>query len=300
MMSRNKSLILKAFTAIMLCMFVGASSVQADDLEIIYNFETGKLTPDSKKFVVETGQNIVFTINNFNRLAFKATINGEQVSDKTNTSAPEQFSVIQPKKDDANKIGTGPKAETTPKFELFALKTFAEDKENKLSPIEKMDLLLKDLPKIKKLRDNLEENLYKAESFSHLEFLKDNAFCDFMDVKPENGIPMASDVLDACEGLLIESDTTVKSTQKDIQNHGIQGEKILATLMELEKIKNDPDKIKAKLKEILGYKKNLDSIGITSENCLDFFNKLFQLENLLKEIKENQILRWDKGTSEQH
>lgn len=291
MISRNNCFFLIVFTAIMLCMFVGVLTVQASDLTITYDFKTGQFTaPTDGKFVVDVGQNIVFTIINFNRAAFKATINGEQVSDKTNTSAPEQFSVIQPKKDDANKEGAVPKAETTPKYELFALKTIAEDKDNKLSPIEKMDLLLKDLPKIKKLRENLEENVYEAESFPHLEFLKDNAFCEFMDVKPENGIPMALDVLDACEELINKSADTIKSTQKDIQKHGIQGEKILATLMELEKIKNDPDKIKAKLKEIAGYKKTLDSIGITGENCLDFFNKLFQLENLLKEIKENRYI----------
>ncbi|HLP46827.1 MAG TPA: hypothetical protein VK469_12800, partial [Candidatus Kapabacteria bacterium] len=318
MISRSTRVILKTITVIILCIFIGVSlsgddgqkgkkneektesskkakeskssengedADQSNNLLITYDFATGKFTkPDNGQFVVKTGQNIVFTIINFNRLAFKATINGEQVSDKTNSSAPEQFSAFLPKKsvkEDTNRSG------------MIEAASVGEHNE---PPIEKkrkainMDEAITNLSSLKKLRDDLEDAVNMASTFPHFESLKNQVLGKFLGELPGDTNTVNSAVLSKVKDIIEESENTINKVQEEIKQHGEQGKKIIASLEELEKIKNDPDKIKTKLKEIEADKKILNSIGLTNENCREFFNKLSQLENLLKEIKDNNYI----------
>jgi hypothetical protein len=267
---------------------VGTSVVycaKAKDLVIEFDFLSGTLTPLKEKrgdlkevnrFTVAKGKNVIFKIIHFNRFSYKAAITADLVVHNFNAKAPSQFSDLFPAEEEAETLAVA--APVTP-----------------ADPIEQLNDAIKKLEKIKKLQVNLEEALYTAPSFRHLEIQKNKFLKDFLAGKPFDPNRIEDEAITQCRELQNDAMKTFDDiTKNEIGKLGETGEKLLKDLEELEQLSNSKktEEIENKLQSIdkAGYKKVFEKYAKDGNFWLSLSRKLSQLEDMMKEFKEKKYI----------
>jgi hypothetical protein len=288
MNQRNNIIGRKTLAAILLLGISLASAypvygAKPKDLVIEYNFLNGDLTSTVKgkhtSFVVKKGRNIVFKIINFNRSVFKATINGELITNTDFTKSPGLFSTL-----------ITPKAKTGQEKESSAPAAAGASLITQ-TPLERVKTQIDQLNKIKKLWLAMSDILYKAETFTQLEIQKNQLFIAFMDWTTVSRPPLATEVLNKSKTMVENAKSTIGDIKKGIETHVENGKKLLEDIKALSGLKT-AEEINKKLKQINNesYKKALDEYAQKNSTWKELFAALFQLENVVVKFEEKKYI----------
>lgn len=230
------------------------------DLEVTFDYQTGKLvlTPNNG-YVVSVGRNVTFRVDNINRLAYNVIINGKMMS--YNNTPPTQFSTLGAPSTDTKTIVIGSKSETD-SGDTRLRKTQDDIGRGDLeSTFSLLDDSIKSLEGIKNLRANLKSILSESETFDKLKESRDDVFKKFCGQTP---CPHVVEVLLECNKRL----NTAKTNFDGIKN--VLNDKL------------NPDNVERFLTNV----KDKNRSG----NMFELFQKMTQLEALLKEFADNKYI----------
>jgi hypothetical protein len=190
----------KTLTAVLLCLLVFTSTAYGkgenihhscnDGLVITFDFETGNMWTNVKRkgqylYVVKKGQNATFEIINFNRLAYKATINGETFDNFTTTPGPFQSHL---------KI---------------------EEKKETLESVTDLNDIIKKLSAIKTFPAKLREILHTSKNFRHLSDQKESLYSQFQQPLGLSAPPTDTRMVIGCMSVLSNAENELQKAKKE-------------------------------------------------------------------------------------